>query len=58
MRALMLCEKLCGKDTVLNILKGANGGILPALTEVPQDDYYTQKVREAVNSAIEAALKK
>ena len=58
MRALVLCEKLCGKDAVLNILKDANGGVLPALTEVPQDDYYTQKVREAVNSAIEAALKK
>ena len=57
MRALALCETLCGKETVLAILRDANDGTLPTLCEVPKDAYYTQKVREAVNNAIEKALK-
>ena len=57
MRALTLCEELCGKEAVLTILRDANGGELPDIFDsAPNDPYYTQTVREAVNKAIEQAL--
>lgn len=55
MRALRLCETLCGRETVEGILTRLNDGKPLDILSVPQDDYYTQKLREEINKAIETA---
>lgn len=53
MRALSLCESLCGREAVESVLKKYNENQELDLRSVPANDYYTTQVREEINALIE-----
>lgn len=55
MRALKLCEQLCGRDFVMNLIEG---GLDKPITfkQYPREASYILELREKVNLAIAAAL--
>lgn len=57
MCALKLCEAVCGRDAVIQVINSLNGGKAIDLLTVPCDTAFTLKLREKINSMIEKALK-
>ncbi|MBR6709409.1 MAG: DUF4091 domain-containing protein [Clostridia bacterium] len=55
MRALRLCEQLCGRDTVLALMEGELESPI-TFSSYPHDAAYLLKLRERINAAIAAAL--
>ena len=58
MRAMKLCEKLCGKNAVIDVIKEFNSGNNLDIMTVPADPDFTLKVREKINSMIKKAISK
>ena len=54
-RAFKLCEQLCGRDYVMNILEENTEPI--TFRKYPRNDDYLLNVREKINQAVKAALK-
>lgn len=57
MRALCLCEKLCGREATEKVLSDLNGGKALDINDTPTDREYTLKMRKRINSMIEKAIK-
>lgn len=57
LRALRLCESLCGKEAVDAVLTELNGGKPVSLNEIPEDCEFTLKMRKKINAMIEKASK-
>lgn len=53
MRVLSLCESLCGREAVEAVLKKHNRNKPLDLLSVPENDYYTELVREEIHALIE-----
>lgn len=53
LRAMKLCEKLCGREAVMAVIRECNGGEDISLHKVPKDKEITLKVREKINAMIE-----
>ncbi len=56
MRALALCEELCGEEAVHAVLTELNDGQPLELCKTPKDRGFALKLREKINAMIEAAL--
>lgn len=57
MRALELCEALCGARAVNDVIVELNAGEPLDLCKTPKDRYFALKLRERINSMIESAVK-
>ncbi len=56
MRALQLCEALCGKEATRKVLVELNNNQPLDLVKTPTDKNFALKLRERINSMIEKAL--
>lgn len=58
LRALKLCEALCGREAVSRVMCALNGGKPLDILETPEDLDYTLKLREEINRMIAGAREK
>ncbi len=57
MRALWLCEKLCGREATEKVLSDLNGGQPLNINDTPADKEFTLKMRKIINLMIEKNAK-
>ncbi|MBE6623251.1 MAG: DUF4091 domain-containing protein [Ruminococcaceae bacterium] len=57
MRALQLCEALCGRDAVMSAIASCNRNEIPDILTTPSDPYFTLNLRETINNMIQNEIK-